>query len=311
MSGRVGRCRAWRLTAAVTVAVVVAAACGGPDPEEELADAVRATADTPVTFELGARADGDALASLSDGAAGAAFLDQAGVRGARDPDGALQLAVTIAGDTPFLEVIVPCVRCGDGASSSVLLRTGFAELLPVGDQDPAEQLDPILTELGVDEAGRRALAASFAGGWVEVTGLEGLGDLVDAASGSSTDASTDATDAPADPVTVEELLGAVTVVTARDAGDVRRLEVEVALGELLDLAGFDGRDAARAVPGTVVLRDGLLQEVRLELTDLGADPADDGGRRRCRGRAGRSPWSSPWHRPTGRRPSTGPTPRSP
>lgn len=260
MTRRRRRVGATRVT---VVAVLLLAGCSSPSPQEELTAAIEATAATPVTFELGARADRGALDALGDGAEAAAdFLDQARVTGARAPDGRTLLAVTLAGDVPLLEV----VTATDG---ELLLRTGLADLLPVGDGDPAAQLDPILAELGVAEPGRRALAASFSGGWVAVTDVDGLAELVGRAGSDQR---------PGDPppaITSAGVLEAVTVTGARDAGDVRRLDVEVDVGVLLGVLGVatdvgDGTLGDR-LPGSVALRDGLLQELRVEL----ADDADD------------------------------------
>lgn len=251
------RRRPWSaLLATLALLVAVAGCTDDPEPREELAAAVAATEETSVNFRLSAVADRGALDSLEGGAAdAAAFLDQAGLVGARDPDGALRLAVTLGADEPLLEV----VSLPDGA---LLLRTGLGSLLGVGRTDPSEALDPALAELGVDEVGQRALAVSFAGGWLQLTDV---GD-VDAALADLFAAPSD------DTVTLGDLSGlldAVTVVEARDAGDVRRFDVTFDPGAVTGAAG------GRALPGTVVLRDGRIQEVRLELPAAEGD-ADAG-----------------------------------
>jgi hypothetical protein len=252
---------------AVLVLAVTVTGCGGePDPREELTEAVRATTDTSVTFALAARVDGDAFADDREGAGEVArFLEEAALTGARDPDGALRLAVSIGADAPLLEVV-------SDPTGGLSLRTGLGSLIGVDDRDPAAQLDPLLTDLGVDDAGRRALAVSFAGGWVAVDDVDDLGSLLARDRDAATDA-TDATDVEGEGPTLAAVLDAVTILEARDAGEVRRLDVEVdgrALADAIGLAAggagdLDGAGAAR--PGTVVLRDGLLQEVRVTLSD--------------------------------------------
>jgi hypothetical protein len=264
-------CRGW--TAAILALALGVTGCGAePDPREELTDAVRATADTSVTFELGARVDGDALADGGERADEAArFLEEAALTGARDPDEALRVTVSIGAEAPLLEVV-------SDPSGALSLRTGLGSLLGVDDRDPSAQLDPLLTDLGVDAAGRRALAVSFAGGWVAVSDVDDLGSLldtdVDDRDAEGADARADAGEGP----TLERVLDAVTVLAARDAGDVRRLDVRVdgrVLAEAVGLVAADAGDPGADLPGTVVLRDGLLQEVRVTLS--GDDVASTGG----------------------------------
>jgi hypothetical protein len=273
--------RGWTVAALVLAATVPG--CGGePDPHDELADAVRATSDASVTFALGARVDGDALAGEGEGTREVArFLEDAALTGARDPDAALRVAVSIGAEAPLLEVV-------SDPSGGLSMRTGLGSLLGVDDRDPAAQLDPLLTDLGVDEAGRRALAVSFAGGWVAVSDVDDLGSLLardaEAVARDATAPDAEVADAGEGP-TLERLLEAVTVVGARDAGDVRRLDVRVdaralaqAVGPPADEAGeVSGPGADR--PGTVVLRDGLLQEVRVALSgdDVPSTSGEDGG----------------------------------
>lgn len=243
----------------VAVAALLAGCRGAPDPRAELEDAVAATAAEPFTFALSAQADRAALDELGgDAVAAAAFLDGAGLSGARDPDGRLHVALTLGGDAPLLEAI------SDGGEG-LLLRTGLGELLGLDGRDPGEALGPALDELGVSPAGRDALAASFAGGWVALTDVGDLGELLDT--------TTDAGSARAPGALMDQVL----VTGARDAGEVRRMDVEVAAGALLGPLGLGGGD--QAVPGTVDLRDGRVLEVRLELSggDLAGHESDAAG----------------------------------
>lgn len=236
---------------------------GEDDPRAELDAALAATASEPFRFAISAQADRAALDELGDDAtAAASFLADAGVSGARDPDGWLQVGVSIGGDVPLLEVITP----GD---DRLLLRTGLGDLLGLDGRDPGEALEPALTELGVDEAGQAALAISFRGGWIALTDVGSLGELV---AGAGAGGQADAGDAggPGEAVQFADLLEAVTVLGVHDVGEVRRFDVEVSTAVLLGALGVDAED--RRVPGTIDLRDGRLLEARLELTggDLGA-----------------------------------------
>lgn len=255
--------RRTRLVAVVAALLVLVGCTGDPTPREELAAAVRATEETSVNFRVTAVADRGALEALEGGAAdAAAFLEQAGLVGARDPDGALRLAVTLGGDDPLIEV----VSLPDGP---LLLRTGLGDLLGVGRTDPAAQLDPALAELGVGEAGRRALAVSFAGGWLELTDVADVDAALAELFGEPAE-DAGGTVALSD---LSTLLDRVEVVDARDAGDVRRFDVEV------DTAGLQGAAPAGAAPlvGQVVLRDGRVQEVRLELSSPQDAAAEEAG----------------------------------
>jgi hypothetical protein len=248
--------------AGVTLLALVVAVLGGcqrdEDPRAELEAAIAATAADPFTYAITAQADRAALDELGgDAVAAAAFPEGAGLSGARDPDGRLEVALSLGGGVPLLEVVVE-----DG--ERLLLRTGLGEQLGLEGRDPSEALDPALRELGVGEAGRDALATSFAGGWVALTDVDDLGELL----GGATDADPDA-----DPGSVRSLLDEVAVTGARDAGEVRRLDVEVPAAALLGPLGLAGTD--RVLPGTVDLRDGRLLEVRLELS--GEDLAGVGG----------------------------------
>jgi hypothetical protein len=261
----------------VLVVALVVAGCGQA-PEDELGDAARATADETITFDVSARADDRALDDLgADAADAAAFLDDAGVTGAREPGGRLRIALTIGGQAPLLDVL-------SDPDGTVLLRTGLGELFGVPETDPGSELDPLLEGIGVDAAGRDALAASFRGAWIELTDVSDLGELVDGATGEPGAAGETGDSGEAEPVTLERVLETVTVIEARDAGDVRRLDVEVSAAALLTLVGATLDDPPPPLPGTVVVRDGLVREVRVDLDGEGGDevevvatitPADD------------------------------------
>lgn len=274
--------------AALLALVSLLVGCSGEqDPRAELDAAVAATASEPFRFAISAQADRAALDELgADATAAASFLAEAGITGARDPDGWLQVGVTIGGDVPLLEAIVP-------DDDRLLLRTGLGDLLGLEGRDPGEALDPALTELGVDENGRAALTISFRGGWIALTDVSSIADLVagvggadgagqDGAAGTDGAAGSDGSDAGQQ---LADLLDAVTVLGVHDVGEVRRFDVEVSTAALLGALGVEGGD--RRVPGTIDLRAGRLFEARLELTgsdldavtggDLGGAGASDGG----------------------------------
>lgn len=261
------------LVALVLLIGLLAGCQGDPDPRSQLEAALAATAADPFTFTVTAQADRAALEQLGgDVVATAGFLDEAGLSGARDPDGRFLVALSLGGDAPLLEAI----SAGEGA---LLLRTGLGEVLGLEDRDPRDALDPALDQLRVDAAGREALATSFAGGWVALTDVGDLGELLGAtAEGqarSAPDEGEDAGAADGEAGGFGAVFDRVTVVGARDVGEVRRLAVEVRAAALLAPFGLGAAD--RAVPGTVDLRDGRLHEVRLVLSggDLaGGPPAD-------------------------------------
>lgn len=257
-SGAVGR-----FAALVLLAGLLLGCQDDPDPMSQLEAAVVTTATQPFTFTVTAQGDRAALEQLGgDVVATAGFLAEAGLSGAREPDGRLLVVVSIGGGAPLLEAISD----GEGA---LLLRTGLGEVLGLEGRDPREALDPALDQLGVDAAGREALATSFAGGWVAVTDAGDLGELLGATGGADTGAD------PAEEGGLRAVFEGVTVVDARDAGEVRRLTVQVPAEALL--APFGLRAAERAVPGTVDLRGGRIHEVRLELStgDLAGEPRTD------------------------------------
>lgn len=253
-----------RFAALVLLAGLLLGCQDDPDPRSQLEAAVVTTATQPFTFTVTAQGDRAALEQLGgDAVATAGFLAEAGLSGAREPDGRLLVALSIGGGAPLLEAISD----GEGA---LLLRTGLGEVLGLEGRDPADALDPALEQLGVDAAGREALATSFAGGWVAVTDVGDLGELLGAGAGADTGADADGEGG------LRAVFEGVTVVGARDVGEVRRLTVQVPADALL--APFGLRAAERAVPGTVDLRGGRIHEVRLELStgDLTDGPPIDG-----------------------------------
>jgi hypothetical protein len=237
---------ACRLGRWLAVLVLVALALTGCDrassPEQELRQAVDRTLEGTVAFEVRVRADEPAVGDDPDLAS---FLEAVRVTGRHRTDGSYHLALDIGGTDALLEV-----RGGDGP---LLLRTGLGPLLGVSGS-PEEALREPFGDLDLDDEGRRALLAAFAGDWLAlVDGDAPAGER--AGSGAS--------------AAREALVGAVEIVEVHDAGGVRTFEVRVdpqrlrsshlgrSLGGLLDLPA--------PVPGRVEVREDRVQQVVLEL----------------------------------------------
>jgi hypothetical protein len=251
--------RAARVAALLLAAVLALAGCrGGEDPATQLEQALVATLDTEVAFELRAEADRAALEQLGEAAGDAAqFLSDFRVVGAREPGGATTLAVELAAGQPVLEAVV----LPDG---ELRLRTGLGELLGLGGASPADALEPELERRGASQEQRRALTAGFEGDWIAITdagGIEGaLGDADEARD-------------PGAVLDLEHLLASVEVTDATEDDGRQRLDVLVDVTQLLGEDAADGVD--ERLPALVELEDGLLRRVRVELSDE-LDEVDDG-----------------------------------
>lgn len=253
--------RRWGLRAVVALLALGSAltGCRDPDPGAELRTAAEATAADTFTFAITAHADRAALDGLGGGAAdAAAFLRDLVVDGERDDEGDVRVGLRIGGEVPLLEALT-------SADGRLFLRTGLPELLGASGADVEGQLGPALDEAGVGPEGRAALVASFAGGWIALSDVGGLGELLDERA-RETGAAVD--DVPPAAGDLDELLAATRVTAARTAGDVRRLDVEVTTAAFGGLLGDPG-EVAEVLPGTVVLRDGRITEVRLDLAPEG------------------------------------------
>jgi hypothetical protein len=251
--------RAARVAALLLAAVLALAGCrGGEDPATQLEQALVATLDTEVAFELRAEADRAALEQLGEAAGDAAqFLSDFRVVGAREPGGATTLAVELAAGQPVLEAVV----LPDG---ELRLRTGLGELLGLGGASPADALEPELERRGASQEQRRALTAGFEGDWIAITDAGGIeGALGDA----------DETRDPGAVLDLERLLASVEVTDATEDDGRQRLDVLVDVTQLLGEDAADGVD--ERLPALVELEDGLLRRVRVELSDE-LDEVDDG-----------------------------------
>ncbi len=250
--------------ATVGVSLVLAAgitACSDPAPREELDAAIEATLDGDLSYELAVDADERALDTLGEGAGQAAvFLADVAIEGGRTSDGAYGAALSIGGGDALFEV-----RGGDGP---LRLRTGLATLLglPEG-ADPSDDLLPRLQTLGVGDQAAQALASTFAGDWVEVSDARSLADLAGAAGVEDTGAS-DAEAGDDDGDGALDLLDELLEVTeVADEDGARRFEVE------LDPSDLVGATDGGEVPGTVIVRDGVIDQLRanVEIGDAGGE----------------------------------------
>lgn len=244
-------------------ATTLLAGCREQDPGEELAAAIAATGGDTFTFALTVQVDEAALDQL-DGDVGetAAVLRDLVVDGERAGDGAVRTGLRVGGEVPVVEALTT----SDG---ELFLRTGLPELLGVDGADVEGQLGPVLDEAGIGADGRAALLASFAGGWISLSDVGGLGELLADHAGVRSEQ----VEAPPAAADLDDVLAATRVTAARTTGEVRRLDVEV---DAAALGGALGDSAAATLPGTVVVRDGRVVEARLDLAPAAGSGAGSG-----------------------------------
>jgi hypothetical protein len=243
-------CRIGRWFAVLLLVALALSGCDrGRSPERELREAVDGTLAEDVAFEVRVQTEGRTDVAADPDLA--SFLETVRVTGSHRTGGTYHLALDIGGTAPLLEL-----RGGDGP---LLLRTGLGALLG-STGSPEEALGEPLDGLDLDDEGRQALLAGFAGDWLAIT---------------ETDADTPAEGSEAGPETGEptrwgDLLEAVEVVEVHDAGGVRTFEV-LADPQRLQRSSL-GRtlhgllDLPATVPGRVEVREGRVQQVRVDLS---------------------------------------------
>jgi hypothetical protein len=249
-------CRAGRWLAVLVLVALALSGCDrGGSPEQELRAAVDRTLAEDVAFEVRVRTEERTAAEADPDLA--SFLETVRVTGSHRTGGTYHLALDIGGTAPLLEL-----RGGDGPP---LLRTGLGALLG-STGSPEEALGEPFGDLDLDDEGRRALLAGFAGDWLALTDAADLDDA------PAEGAEVGPEDGPGagGPVVWGDLLEAVEVVEVHDVGGVRTFEVLAhpqrlqgsslgrTLGGLLDLPA--------TVPGRVDVRAGRVQQVLVDLS---------------------------------------------
>jgi hypothetical protein len=256
-------CCAGRWLAGVLLVALALTGCErSRSPEQQLRDAARATFAEDVAFTLTTIGDGDLPDAAAPGGRVVGFLSAFELSGVRGADGGYSLAVGIGGTAPLLEVR------GRGGEGEVLLRTGLGELLGV-DGDPGAALAGPFDGLELDDQQRRAILAGFAGEWIAIPDAGGLGDLTSTTLDADRDTGGDGSET-ADPFDLRRLLDALEVVEAPDPSAAgRELEVRLDTAAWLGARAVeaDGFGLPATVPGQVVVREGRIHEVTLELGD--------------------------------------------
>jgi hypothetical protein len=247
-------CRAGRWFAVVLLVALGLSGCDrGSSPARDLREAVDGTLAEDVVFEVGVRTEGRTGVAADPDLA--SFLETVRVTGSHRTGGTYHLALDIGGTDPLLEL-----RGGDGP---LLLRTGLGALLGATGS-PEEALWEPFDDLDLDDEGRRALLAGFAGDWLALTETDADTPAEGAEAGSEAGPEAGGTTRWGD------LLDAVEVVEVHEAGGVRTFEVladpqrlqSSSLGRTLD--GL--LDLPATVPGRVEVREGRIQQVRVDLS---------------------------------------------
>ncbi|MBW3619410.1 MAG: hypothetical protein KY461_04145 [Actinobacteria bacterium] len=276
------------LSLLLTVLAVVTAACGtnSPDPETRLNSAVENTFDGAFSYTLTVDADRAALEAMGDGAGDAAtFLQTFGFSGVVDGEDGRSFAIDLGGNAPLLELRT----FSDEAFYVNVGLNDFLSLAGAGAFDPRDELAPALDALGFEDEVKAAVLDALDGKWV---GVEGELDVARLQALMGADAPTvdeeEASEAAA------ELFGDdaagfferyVTIVETVAEDDTERFEVAFelrelmrAMGELNQRVGAEGSDALtdveadlqdlpETVPGTVIVDEGHVTLIRLDVAD--------------------------------------------
>lgn len=268
-----------RVTTLVLVAVLVLPACGGDDPSDALQSAFERTFDGSFAYELGIEADQDALGALGEGAGQAAsFLAGFGLDGRVDGERSVLRVQALGLDAFELRVL---------SGEELYVRLGLRDLaafagVPLGRDQVVGALEGLNMPPAVIDAG----VALVEDRWVGIKGAfptERIRDLVGA-------------DQPEDDAAEQEINQAfgsdipgfmdrfVTVSESREQDGQRRFEVALRLRDLLRTAGelnqrfapatggsledleADLQNLPEEVPGSVDVRDGLVTNVRFDIT---------------------------------------------
>lgn len=284
------------LTALFAVLAVVASACGSssPDPQTRLSAAFEDTFDGAYTYAFAVEADRAALDSLGDDAGqAAAFLGTFGISGTVDGEDGVSLQLALGAGSPLLEVR----SFGEEAFYLNLGLNDFLSLAGAGAFDPRDELAPALDALGFDDEVKTAVLAVLDGEWVGVEGqldMERIQGLLGAEEAAADDEEIRSA--------AEELFGDgiggfferfVTVAEAEELeDDTERFDVQLQVRELVraiselnarvgaeDAPGLDDieadlQDLPETVPGTIIVADDHVTEIRFDLASVGEEAFD-------------------------------------
>jgi hypothetical protein len=279
----------------VLLGALVAAACGtaSPDPDTRLQAAVENTLDGSFTYTVGVDADREALEALGEGAGDAAvFLQTFGFSGVVDDQDGVSFAVNLGASDPLLELRT----FGDDAFYVNLGLNDFLSLAGAGAFDPRDELAPALDALGFEDEVKAAVLDALDGKWVGVEGELDVARIRSLMSGQE-----DPVDDEEASEAAEELFGEdlpafvdryITVLKTTEDDGTERFDVQLELRELLRAAGelnqrvgqetvpledleADLQDLPEAVPGTVIVEDGRVTELRFDLASTAREAGSD------------------------------------
>lgn len=271
------------LAALLSLTVLAAGACSDePDLESDLAAAISATLEDSFSFRFSVDADRDALAALGeDAAAAAGFLGSFAFAGERTEQGTAFRLQVFGQDA--LDV-----RSVDGDRTFVRLGLADVPAVPPELTDPATML-PALRQLGIGQDAELAAATLLKGDWLEVVGPLDLARLSRAIGGDPAAEDGDAAFAGDLETQVRRF---VDVVEHTEADGRRTFRIQLRLRDLV-AAGAEATAAAEGdapadvdglesvpevVPGSVFVRDGRVDRIRLDVASLTTDDDAPPGR---------------------------------
>lgn len=293
------------LAALLSLTVLAAGACSDEpdDLEGDLAAALSATLEDSFSFRFSVDADRDALAALGeDAVAAAGFLGSFAFAGERTEQGAAFRLQVFGQDA--LDV-------RSGAGDRTFVRLGLADVPAVPPEltDPATML-PALRQLGIGQDAELAAATLLKGDWLEVVGPLDLARLSRAIGG---DPAAEDGGAAFDGDLEAQVRRFVEVVEHTEADGRRTFRIQLRLRDLA-AAGAEATAAAEGdapadlddlgsipevVPGSVLVRDGRVDRIRLDVASLTTDDDAPPGRVELQldvedhGSASLPPWPTP------------------
>lgn len=281
------------LIALLAALALVSGACGtaSPDPETRLSSAVDDTFDGAFGYRLAIDADRNALDALGEGAAQTAgFLAGFAISGVKDEAGALSVEVALGeGGTPLMSLR----SFGDEAFYLNVGINDFLGMAGAGQFDPRDELAPALDALGFGPEIKTAVLDLLDGNWVGVEGeldAERIRTLLGADTSDTSEEDVEEATKDALGEDIGEFVERfVTVVETTDTDDGERFDVEFQVREFLratselsrrvSAEGTDGledleadlQDLPETIPGTILVDDGKVTEMRFEVSGDDAD----------------------------------------